>query len=497
MLTSISQGVIPLLSFKMMLLMFFGSFFGMLFGFIPGLGGTIALAILIPLVYGMPIDSCLALLISMHASTAFGGAISAILFNVPGSGLNIATCFDGYAMSRKGEAAKAIGIAGASSFIGGLFGALVLAVFFPVLRPLILLFGPAEYLMITIFGLSIIALLTAGNLIKGLISAGLGLMISFIGLDYITGTARYTFGQLPMWDGIHFIPVTIGLFAIAQMLELYISGESIIKREYRLNHSTILDGIKYTISKPGLLFRSSIIGTIVGIIPGIGGSVANILGYGHALQTSKNPDTFGKGNPDGVIGPETANNAKEGGSLIPTLAFGIPGSQGMAVLLGAFVMLGIVPGSEMMNKSTNIVYMMVFIIIIAGVFSTIIGFLVSNPLLKLTAVPGKQIVPIILSVCLIGSYLTDRLFIDVIISCLFGITGYFMKKYEYSRAALIIALILGTHFERYFHITIRLYGAYFLFRRPISLFLLIFIICSISIPFFQLKSKTNSRINRI
>lgn len=494
MLNAIFQGVIPLLSFKMILIMFFGSLLGMFFGFIPGLDGTIALAILIPLVYGMPLNHSLALLLSMHASTAFGGSFSAILFNVPGSGLNIATCFDGYAMSQKGEAAKAIGIAGASSFIGGLFGAMALAIFLPVIRPFILLFGPAEYLMVTIFGLSIIALLTAGNIVKGLISGGLGLMLSFIGLDYITATARYTFGHLVLWDGIHFIPVTIGLFAIAQMLELYISGESIVKRENRFNHSTIMDGVKCTISKPGLLLRSSIIGTIIGIIPGVGGSVASLLAYGHALQTTKNPKTFGHGNPEGVIGPETANNAKEGGSLIPTLAFGIPGSQGMAVLLGAFVMLGIVPGPEMVNENIDIVFMLVFVIIIAGVLSTIIGFLVAKPLLKLTVVPAKQIVPIILAICLIGSYLTGRLFIDVVISCIFGIVGFFMKKFDYSRAALIIALILGKHFERYYHIAVRLYGSCFAFKRPISLFLLVIIIISILTPFLNLKLKPDTRV---
>jgi len=478
-----------------MSILFLGSLVGMLFGFIPGLDGMIGLSILIPLVYGMPLNISLALLLSMHASIAFGGSISAILFNIPGSGLNIATCFDGYAMSQKGEAAKAIGIAGTSSFIGGFFGALVLAIFLPVIRPFILLFGPAEFLMVTIFGLSIIALLTAGNIVKGLISGGLGLLISFVGLDYITATARYTFGHLVLWDGIHFIPVTIGLFAIAQMLELYISGESIVKRENRFNQSTIIDGVKCTVSKPGLLLRSSIIGTIIGIIPGVGGTVASLLAYGHALQSTKSPETFGLGNPEGVIGPETANNAKEGGSLIPTLAFGIPGSQGMAVLLGGFVMLGIVPGPEMINENINIVFMLVFIIIFAGIFSTIIGFLATKPLQKLICLPIKQIIPIILYVCLIGSYLTSKMFLDILISFIFGIIGYYMKKFEYSRAALIIALVLRTHFERYFHIAIRLYGPFFIFNRPISLFLLILII-SIFFPLFLIKSKPNSRIDK-
>ena len=495
MLGAILAGFSQLLSINIMALILLGSFIGMVFGFIPGLNGTVALAIFIPFVFGMPINMSMAFLLGMHASVMFGGSISAILFNVPGTSQNIATCFDGYPMSQNGEAAKAIGIAGTSSLIGGLFGAVVLALFLPLIRPFILAFGPAELFMLIIFGLSMIALLTADTIVKGLIAGGLGLLVSFIGLDYITGAARYTFGYLELWDGINFVPVAIGLFAIAQMIDLYIKGGSIAERTSNIDQSTVREGIKYTFSKPGLLLRSSVLGTIIGMIPGVGGTVANILAYGHAMQTSKEPDKFSKGNPEGIVGPEAANNAKEGGALIPTLAFGIPGSQGMAILLGAFIMIGIVPGPEMVTKHLDIVFMLVFIVAIGNIFATGIGLISANKLQKLTVIPGKQLVPIILAICLIGSFVTNRRFSDVIVALIFAILGYFMKKYGYSRAAFIIALVLGTLFERYYHITVRLYGSFFIFKRPISLILLILVIISITIPFVQSKKSKDIRQN--
>ncbi len=494
MLEAILAGLYQLASIKILALMLFGSFIGIVFGFLPGLNGTIALAIFIPFVFGMPINTSMAFLLGMHTSVMFGGAITAILFNVPGTSQNIATCFDGYPMSQNGEAAKAIGIAGTSSLIGGLFGAVVLAISLPVIRPFIMLLGPSEYFMLTIFGLSMIALLTAGTIVKGLIAGGLGLMVSFIGLDYITGTARYTFEYLVLWDGINFVPVAIGLFAIAQMIDLYVKGGTIAERTSNIKKSTVREGIKVAFSKTGLMLRGSMIGSFIGIIPGVGGTVANILAYGHALQTSKEPDTFGKGNPEGIVGPEAANNAKEGGALVTTLAFGIPGSESMAVLLGAFVMIGIVPGPEMVTKHLDIVFLLVFIIAIGNIFATGIGLLSANNLQKLTVIPGKQLVPIIFAICFIGSFVTNGRFSDIIIALIFAILGYFMKKYGYPRAAFMIALVLGTLFERYYHISVRLYGSFFVFKRPISLILFILVIISITIPFVQ--SKKNREIGK-
>ena len=491
MFDAVLTGLAYLLSIKVILLMILGSFIGMIFGFLPGLGGTIALAIFIPFTFGMPINMSFAFLLGMHSSVMFGGSISAILFNVPGTSQNIATCFDGYPMSQKGEAAKAIGIAGTSSLLGGLFGALVLAVSLPIIRPFIMAFGPAEFFMLTVFGLSMIALLTAGTIIKGLIAGGLGLLTSFIGLDYITGSPRYTFGNLGLWEGINFIPVVIGLFAIAQMIDLYIQGGSIAQRDIVKTGSSVLDGIKETFFRWSMVLRGSAIGSFIGMIPGLGGTVANILAYGHAMQTTKEPEEMGKGNPDGIVGPEAANNAKEGGALIPTLAFGIPGSEGMAILLGAFVMIGVVPGPEMVTKHADIVYMLVFIVAIGNIIATGIGLLSANQLQKLTVLPGKQLIPIILAICMLGSFVARGRFSDVLVALIFAILGYYMKKFGYSKAAFIIALVLGTLFERYYHVANRLYGSWFFLKRPIALFLLILVIISITLPFVKSKKRNS------
>ena len=489
MFEAILAGLYQLAEIKIVALMFLGSCIGLLFGFLPGLGGTIGVAIFIPFIFGMPVNMSLAFLLSLRASVMFGGSISAILFNVPGTSQNIATCFDGYPMAQNGEAAKAIAIAGTASLVGGIFGAFVLAVTLPLIRPFIMYFGPPEYFMLTLFGLSMIALLTTGNIIKGLIAAGLGFLVSFIGLDYITGAARYTFGQLILWDGINFVPVTIGLFAIVEMIELYIKGDSIAKRVSSIEHNTTKEGIFLAFSKLGLMLRGSVIGTFIGIIPGIGGSVANIIAYGHAVQSSKNPDKFGKGNPEGIIGPEAANNAKEGGALLPTLAFGIPGSEGMAILLGAFLMIGIVPGPKMVTEHLDIVFLLIFILVTGNIFATTMGLLMANKLQKITSIPGKQIVPVILAISLIGSFVINRRFSDIIIAIVFSILGYYMKKYHYSRAAFTIALVLGTLFERYYHISVRLYGTFFIFNRSVTLIIFILIMTSILIPFTKAKNK--------
>lgn len=491
MLKIMFNGLYQLASIQVLALMFLGSLIGVLFGFLPGLGGTIGIAILIPFVFGMPINMSMALLLGMHTSVMFGGAISAILFNVPGTSQNIATCFDGYPMTQNGRAAEAIGIAGTASLVGGVFGSFVLAISLPIIRPFIMVFGPPEYFMLTIFGLSIIALLTAGTILKGLIAGGLGLLISFIGLDYITGTARYTFGHLVLWDGINFIPVAIGLFAISQMIDLYLEGGSIAKKNNPLDRSTFKEGIRVAFSKTGLMLRGSAIGSLIGIIPGVGGMVANILAYIHALHTSKEPETFGKGNPEGIVGAEAANNAKEGGALIPTLAFGIPGSEGMAVLLGALIMIGIVPGPEMITEHIDIVFMLVFIIVIGNVFAAAIGFVLASKLQKITMIPAKQLIPIILVICFIGSFVTNGRFSDVVIAFIFAVLGFYMDKYKYSKSAFIIALVLGTFFERYYHISARLYGPFFILKRPISLVLLIMILISIAIPFIRIKENKN------
>lgn len=492
MFESMLSGLLALASIKVLLIMILGVVIGLIFGFLPGLGGTIALAVLIPFTFGMEPSLGFAFLLGAHVSVTFGGSVSAILFNVPGTSQNVATCFDGYPMSQKGEASRALGLSGMSSMLGGIAGALCLALSMPIIRPIIMAIGPAEYFMLTLFGLTVIALLTAGSLIKGITAAGLGMLFSFVGMDEVTGTPRFTFGSQSLWDGIDFVAVVIGLFAIAQMVDLYVKGGSIASRDTTsVDQSSVFTGVIDTIRNWRLVLRTGALGAFVGIIPGVGGAVANILAYGHALQTSKSPETFGKGNIEGVIGPEAANNAKEGGALIPTIAFGIPGSEAMAILLGGFLMMGLVPGPEMITKNMDVIYMLVFIIVIANILSTTLGLCAAGHLARLTTLPGAQLVPFILVICVVGAFAISGRWLDVVVALVFGAIGYIMKTLNFSRAGFIIAMVLGPFTERYFHVANRLFGPWFIFQRPIALGLLVLVIFSALYPLIKNKKNGN------
>ena len=305
----------------------------------------------------------------------------------------------------------------------------------------------------------------------------------------MTGDQRFIFGRMDLADGFGLVPVLMGIFGISEIL---INLEGGVKQDvYETNIRNLLPNKQDWKSSIFPISRETVVGFMLGLLPGGGPTIASFASYAIEKKTSRHPKEFGTGIIEGVAGPEAANNAKEGGALIPTLAFGIPGSQGMAVMLGVFLMIGIVPGPEMVTEHLDIVFMLVFIVAIGNIFATGIGFLIANQLQKLTIIPGKQLVPIVLVICFLGSFITNERFSDIIVALIFTILGYFMKKYGYSRAAFIIAMILGTLFERYFHIAVRLYGSFFIFVRPISFILFVFLIVTVIIPFVQSKKKKN------
>ena len=288
-----------LLNLRTFPLILLGIAIGLFFGALPGLGGNITLAILIPLVWKLDPITALAILLSAHASVTFGGSITSIIINTPGTGQNVATCFDGFPMAQQGKAARAIGIAATASLFGGLFGAVILITMLPIMKRIMMLIGSAEYFMMAVMGISIISLLSQGSIIKGLISGLLGILVSFVGFDPVTGVLRYSFGNIYFYEGIKFIPAIVGLFAISEMIHLFTEGGSISKvRKIDLKES-VWEGFKDVFRHFGLTLRCSIIGTIIGIIPGIGRTVANLVAYGHAVQTSKTPELFGTGIPEG------------------------------------------------------------------------------------------------------------------------------------------------------------------------------------------------------
>ncbi|KJS20741.1 MAG: membrane protein [Clostridiaceae bacterium BRH_c20a] len=485
MLQASLEGLLLIFSVSSLTFMFLGIAFGLLIGFLPGLGGIVAMALLLPFTFGMSPPEAFALLIGAHTGTIFGSSITSILFNVPGASKSVVVCFDGFPMTQRGEGVRALAAGATASLLGGIIGALVLTVSLPLMKMVMLALAPPEYFMMAIWGLTIIAIFSEGSVLKGLVAAGFGLAIAFIGMDPVTGTARYTFGISELVDGFD-IPVAImGLFAISQMIKLYVKGGSIVERDQSLANSKsgLIEGIKDAFRHWRTVLQASFLGVFIGALPGVGASVASIAAYGAAVQTSKTPERFGKGAVEGVIAPEATNASSEGGHLIPTLAFGIPGSEVAVILLAAFVMLGIQPGREMLEYNLPLVFNLVWLIVLTNVFSTGFGLMMSPYLVRMTALPGNFLIPIILAVCVSGAYAMNKSMLDVVVAMVFGIIGYYMDKYNYSRADMVIGMVLALMIERYMQISLTLYGSKFLLERPLTLVFAVLIILSVIYPF--------------
>jgi putative tricarboxylic transport membrane protein len=476
------DGMVMLLSVKNILLMFVGIFVGLVFGTIPGLSGQTALAVLLPFTLGMDPATAMALLIGAHVAVEYGGSISAILINTPGTGQAIATCWDGYPMAQKGEAARALSISATSSALGGLVGFVVLVGFIPIMKITLMAIASPEYFIASFVGLTFIVVLGGGSLIKALISGGLGLMLAFVGLDPITSAPRFTFGQLYLWDGISLVPIVVGLFAFPEVATLMARGETIARIEMRGSQwGLIWQGVKDTFSHWRVLLQCSALGVVIGILPGLGGTVANLAAYGLASRTSPERDKFGQGAIDGILAPESANNSKEGGDLIPTIALGIPGGAGMAILLGAFVIVGLAPGPDMLTTGLKHTFAIAWILAVANLLTTAIGLLFCAPIARLSFLPIHILTPMIVAVCLVGVYLDGSKIENVFLAVGFGLFGYLMRRAGYPRPPLIIGVVLGRIVERYLHMSLKLYGPLF-FVRPISIFLIAIIVVTIAAP---------------
>jgi TctA family transporter len=460
--------------------MFLGVIIGLTVGILPGVGGTFSLAVLIPFTFTMEPASAFALLLGAHAPSYTGGAITTILLNTPGDPPNAATLFDGFPMTKKGEAGRALGAALSASAIGGIIGAFCMILLIPVMRPLVLMFGPPEFFMLAIVGITFIAVISGKSLLKGLVGGGFGLLLGLAGLDASTSTERFTFGTLFLWDGVHLVPVCLGLFAVAEMIAVAVEGGSITEKLIESDLGGAMRGVKDTLSRMWLVFRCSVLGNIIGIIPGIGGDTACFFAYGHAKQSEKRGHLFGTGVVEGVIAPQAAINAKEGGALIPTIAFGIPGSAGMAILLGAFYVQGIKPGPDMLNNNLWLIFSMAWTVAIANIIGAAICLSFANKIARVALLPGDFIFPVVLILAAVGSFSTRDALGDLVIVLLFGFIGYGMKKYSWSRPVVIIGLVLAKIAEKNLHLSLRLYDWNF-FLRPITLILIA--ICAATIVY--------------
>jgi len=454
---------------------------GMFFGAIPGLGGKLGIVLAIPFVFGMDATAGALFLIAMHAVVHTGGSVPSILFGVPGTGPDAATIVDGLPMTRKGEAGRALGAAFGASGFGGVIGGLFILAVLPLLRPVVLAFSPAEFFLLAIFGITFIAMLSGDSLVKGLMVGCLGLMMAFVTLDPQTGAQRYTFDLLFLWDGIDIITTVLGMFAIPEMIALGVAGGSmsqVDKEGARYGMAGVLQGLGDVFRHWWLSMRTSVIGAFIGMIPGLGGDAASWICYGHAVQSSKTPERFGKGAVEGVIAPETANNSKEGGSLLPTLFFAVPGSSGMAILLGAFVMLGVQPGPGLALNDMDIVWILIWGLMLANIVAVIMFVLAAPTLGYLSYVRGNLLIPFVLTLTFLGAYLSHRAWENMVLLVILGTLGYFLKKYGWPRPPFVIGLILGTIAEDSFHKAMALWGPGFLLR-PGALIMLGLIVFSI------------------
>ena len=467
-----TSGFLQAVSPEVLTYLVIGALFGIVIGIIPGLSGHFAMAMAVTFLYSMHPATGLAFLLGAHATVAQGGGLTTILFSTPGTGQNAATLLDGPPMRDNGKAGMAVGAALMSSLLGAIFGTIVLTALLPFLRDIVLLFGPPEIFMLAFLALTFVAVLGKGDMVRSLIAALAGMMLAMIGLDNVTNTERFTFGLMGLSDGLALVPVILGLFAVAEMFDLWSTGGSLVrgggkKLNTRETQRQVFAGMGASLKHWWLVLRCSAIGTSMGIIPGLGSAPAAFVAYGHAKQSSKSKDTFGKGNIEGVIGPESANNAVEGGALASTIAFGIPGSSSMAILLSGLYILGIQTGPTMLNRNLDIVFVMIFTIVIASIIGTAVGIFLVNPLSRATTMRAEYLVPILMAIILTGAFASHRALFDIGVAVVFGVIGYLMKVLNYSRAALLIGFVLGFPVEKNLYLALMLDGPLF-FLQPLA-----------------------------
>jgi putative tricarboxylic transport membrane protein len=480
MLEAAIEGLKGVLQPQALSFMCLGVLIGSLVGFLPGIGGPSTLAIMLPFVMTMQ-DPLLviALLVGMDAVGNTASAFTSILISVPGSSGSQATILDGHPMAKNGEAARALSASFVASLLGGLFGALVLFASLPLLRPLVLSFSSPEFFILTLWGVSMVGILSGNAPVKGLLAGIVGVLIATIGLDTKSGIERFSFNVAYLWEGIDLVLVALGLFGIPEVIDLAGRKGSIARAE-KFGRGYV-QGIFDVFRHWWLLVRTSIIGAWVGFLPGLGSSVADWFAYAHAVQTEKNRENFGKGDVRGVIASEGSNNAKEGGDYIPTLAFGIPGGTSTALVLTAFIAVGIKPGPDMLTSQLNLTFAVIWTLVIANVVATAVCMLFAKPIARVCFLPFYAIVPPIVAFIFIGAFAANFHSYDLTALMIFSLLGFFMRRYGWPRAPLLLGVVLGEKMELYLWLSYTRYGLEWL-ARPMVLVLIMLLIVSIVYP---------------
>lgn len=497
------DGLLTTLSPGNLVLVFLGMLLGVLFGSLPGISSSMAIVLMLPFTYYMGVIPSIILLVAIYAGAAYGGSITAILFNTPGTPEAVATTFDGYPMTKQGKAGRALGLAISASAFGGIFSVFVMLFLSPPLSEVALKIQSAEYFALALLGITVISAVGTKNVTKAVISGMLGITIAMIGIDPISAAERFTFDHIELMNGIEFIPIMIGAFALGEVLN------QITERSETQNFSTSekikLEGykLKDILKYKWVALKASAIGTAIGILPGTGGSIASIVSYGEAMRSSKNKEKFGHGAEEGVVAPESANNAAAGGAMIPTLVLGIPGSPTTAVILAALTLQGLQPGPQLMSEQPLLLYCIFFSMLIASIVTFIGGRIGVKSFSLLLNLPYSTLAMFIIGLSIIGSYAVSNSMFNVWVMLAFGVIGYYMKKYHFSPASLVLGLVLGKLMEETFRRQLLITnGDYMSFiTKPISATILLLAVLAIFYPllakyFSKKKAKSDQSISQ-
>jgi putative tricarboxylic transport membrane protein len=428
-----------------LLFCFAGVFIGTLIGVLPGIGPVAAMSLLLPVTFNITPEAAIIMMAGIYYGSMYGGSTTAILVNIPGEAASVVTCLDGYQMARQGRAGPALGMAAIGSFIAGTLAVIGLMLLAPTLARFAVKFGPAEYFSLMVLGLSILVWLSHGSILKALIMAGIGVVLGLVGIDSITAMPRLTFDTLQLVDGLGIVPIVMGLFGIAEILS---NIESSVKREiFDTRVKGLMPSKEDWKRSAGPITRGSILGFLLGILPGGGAVISSFVSYALEKRLSRHPEQFGKGAIEGVAGPETANNAAAGGGFIPLLTLGIPPNVVMALLLGAFIVHGVQPGPLLMVQKPDFFWGIVASMYIGNVMLLVLNMPLIGMWVQVLKVPYKILFPLILLFCLIGAYSVANQIFDVYLMLGFGVLGWLMKKYGYEPAPLVLAFVLGPMLE--------------------------------------------------
>lgn len=486
------EGLATVLDIRVIAYALSGIVIGSVFAAIPGTGAVVPLSILLPFAVTLDLPAAIGLLFGIAGVSNTANSFPSILISVPGSSGSQATIVDGYPMAQQGQAARAFGAAFTASGIGALIGAGVLLVAIPVMRPLVLSLGSPELFMLVFWGLLMVGVLSSGATVKGILAAVLGLLVATVGMDDKSAVTRFTFGVPYLWDGIKLSLIGLGVFAVPELMAVAARGTAIAERT-SLGSGTV-DGIRDTIRNWFLVLRCSALGSFLGIIPGIGGNIVDWVNYAHGKQTVRKPEFFGRGDVRGVIAPESSNSSKDGGALIPTLAFGIPGSTGYALILSVLISIGVSPGPSLLSERLDVIFAIIYVLVLGAVVASVLCIGLAKWVAELAYLPYSTIVPLVIGIAVVAAYAASFSLWDLVVLFIAAVVGMLMKHFRWPRPPLVLAVVLGGQAEQYLWLSVQRYEFSWLLR-PGVLILLVLVVATLFYPMLNQRLTQRRGVN--